>query len=271
MKIFYRYFNYLSLDVAIGATVLSSTISNHLTGIVNWNISTCLGLAVWIIYTFDHIRDAYKSAQIPSISRHFFHKQYSKKIIISLLIAIIIEAYFVSALPSITIWLGFALLGFVIVYFLIVYAFKGFYLKEVFAAVMYATGVFINPLSNYSILNEFQAVTIFIQTLVIAFTNLTLFSLIEYNLDIKDNHSSLVRKIGKKNTAILLEILFWGLLFFQIFVFFSIECNLFQFGFLLMTIVLTGVFLCYKYLLENEEYRWIGDAIFFIPAIELLY
>lgn len=266
----YKYINYLSLDVAVGAMLLSASISKFINDTVVWNVAISLSLSVWIIYTFDHLIDARKSNINPSIARHAFHKLHEKKLILVMVFLAFVGLWLVLKLPPLTIWYGLFLLGVVLGYFLLIYFFKRFYLKEVLVALVYTTGVFLGPVSILTSSISFEVFNLFFQLLLLALLNLTLFSFIEYDLDAKDNHASLARKIGKGRTAILIKTMLIALASWQFLSLIIFEPTLFQIMFLLMTMILFILYVFKNPLLKNDRYRWLGDAIFLIPAIELL-
>src|SRR5690349_20970168 len=78
----YRWVNILSLDVAAGA-VISALFFVDITNAQVYPLSLlALGLAVWIIYTVDHLKDVYRLTQVATTNRHRFHQQHFKVLII---------------------------------------------------------------------------------------------------------------------------------------------------------------------------------------------
>ena len=242
MALLLRYIRFLSLDIALGAVVLSIVIAKFIGIDMPFSISLCLGIAIWIIYTLDHLIDAFKSDTAPTIERHLFHRQHSRLLIVALLVMIVGGLYIVLSLPAITFMYGITLTMLVLVYFGIIYFFKRFYFKELFVAVVYALGVFVGPVS----LNNGQIAPIiamlFLQTFLLALINLILFSSFEYDQDKKDKNSSIVLKLGQERISQLLKILFSVLLIIQLYsiVDFGLDFKMIAFNllFISMTLVL---------------------------------
>ncbi|MEQ6121569.1 hypothetical protein [Reichenbachiella sp. MALMAid0571] len=274
MALLLKYIRFLSLDIALGAVVLSIVIAKFIGIEMPLSISLCLGIAIWIIYTLDHLIDAFKSDKVPTIQRHLFHRQHSRLLIVALVVTVFGGLYIVLSLPAITFVYGIILTMLVLVYFGIIYFFKWFYLKEIFVAAVYALGVFVGPVS----LNNGQIVPVitmlFLQTFFLALINLILFSYFEYHQDKKDQNPSIVIRIGQEKTRQLLKMLFSVLLIIQLYsiVDFGADIKILSFNilFIAMTMVLWTLQAWPVYFGANERYRLIGDGIFFIPTLWLL-
>lgn len=257
--------------MAIGAAILSGSLNYYFNENWNWYFTICLGLAVWIIYTFDHLIDAHKSEYEPVIARHKFHKKHKNTIRIFQIIAIVIGCISVLNLHHLTIYYGLGLLLIVIIYFIIVYFFRSFYLKEVMVAMVYALGIFLGPISLMDTPIDGQVINLFVQLFMIALLNLTLFSLMEYDLDCQDGHNSIATKFGKKHTTILILIIMVMLLTLQVFSIVVVENSMFQILFFIMSLTLSIIYLKSGYMIKYHRYRWLGDAVFFIPGIIFLF
>lgn len=274
MAVLLRYIRFLSLDIAFGAVVLSIVIAKFIGIEMPLSISLCLGIAIWIIYTLDHLIDAFKSDKPPTIERHLFHRQHFRLLIGALILSLVAGAYIVLSLPVITFMYGITLTMLVLVYFGIIYVFKQFYLKEVFVAAVYALGVFVGPVSlnNGQILPTIAM--LFLQTFLLALINLILFSSFEYDQDKKDKNSSIVLKLGQERISQLLKILFSVLLIIQLYSIvdfgFEIKMMVFNLLFISMTFVLWILQKWPSFFTANERYRTIGDGIFFIPGLWML-
>lgn len=274
MAVLLRYIRFLSLDIVFGAVVLSFVIAKFIGIEMPLSISLCLGIAIWVIYTLDHLFDAFKSDKPPTIERHLFHRQHVRLLIAALILSIVAGSYIVLSLPVITFMYGISLTLLVILYFGIIYFFKQFYLKEVFVAAVYALGVFVGPVS----LNNGQILPIiamlFLQTFLLALINLILFSSFECTQDKNDQHASIVLRLGQESTGRLLKILFSVLLIIQMYSMvdfgFDFKMMVFNLLFISMTLVLWILQKWPSFFTANERYRTIGDGIFFIPALWML-
>ena len=257
--------------MAVGAAVLSGTLNYHYNGFWSWKFVLSLGLAVWIIYTFDHLLDAHKSEYEPTIGRHKFHRRNNKRIFGLLIIAAIVGFFSILYLSKNTIYFGLVLLGIVLCYFLLVFFIKKFYLKEVIVALVYTCGVFLGPLSMLERPISFEMLSHFAQILCLALLNLTLFSWFEYNLDMKDGHTSMATKFGKRQTKNFIRFLLIFLISAQLILMVVHSFSSFQSLLLVMSVLLFSLFIKPKTLGRNNLYRWVGDFIFFIPTFQLLF
>src|SRR6478736_436347 len=88
---FYRVINALSLDVAGGAVICALFFAQLLKVNLFPQGLAALGLAVWIVYTGDHLLDAKRLREQASTFRHGFHQQHFKLLAVLLAIACILE------------------------------------------------------------------------------------------------------------------------------------------------------------------------------------
>ncbi len=263
---FYRVINALSLDVAAGAVICAVFFARLFHANVLPQGLAALGLAVWIVYTADHLLDARRLKESASTFRHAFHQRHFKLLIFLLGTACGLEFVLLFFLRRPVffngLWLG---LG-VIVYVLINRWLK--YFKEFSGAILYCGGVLLPALSLRENEIGITQSLVISQFLIIALTNLILFSWMDYANDLKDDHKSLVTLIGEKKVKIALLILFA--------IFFAVNLLSFQRSqlqaiiLIVMQLVLFLIFLFADYFKANERFRYAGDAIFFIPALTFL-
>ncbi len=258
------------MDVALGAVVFSASIANMLQVSVPEIVYVELALAVWSIYTWDHLKDA-ASVDNPSTYRHLFHKIYAKELHIALLIALLLGAILIYYLPVQTVYMGIMLCVFVLLYFILIHFQNQFYHKELFIAVLYALGVFLGPYScAVHPVNLISLSISFVMTLLIAFINLLMFSDFEKKSDIEDGHPSLAIVLGSKVKPLMIA-LFLSLTVILVNSFYLslLPLNMvYCYG--LMIAVLGGIYYTKKISLNHDYYRILGDGIFFIPLIFLV-
>ncbi len=75
---FYRWFTWLSGDVVLGAMAGMLFFSKLLRAEIGWEVYGLLGMAVWCIYTADHLLDSRKIAEGSPLDRHLVHRVYGK-------------------------------------------------------------------------------------------------------------------------------------------------------------------------------------------------
>lgn len=264
----YRLVQALSFDVAIGAVLLSAFIAKVFVIAVPILVYIELALAVWCIYTWDHLMDI-KVKKGPQIFRRQFHQKHAKKLLLALLICLIIGASLVFFLPVNTLYMGVAISIFVLLYFFVIHFFPAFYHKETFIAVLYGMGVFLGPISCMTEFPEGEITSYLFFTILIAFTNLMIFSEFEKEEDQQSGYPSFAIKLGKKAGTFISMVLilqFAALIIFFAFSFISAEVF---YCFISMISVLGLVYFGRKISVRNEYYRILGDGIFFIPLFFL--
>ena len=143
----FDYFRILSLDVAFGGVVLSASLAQAFGMSLPFTIVLGLFLAIWLIYSFDHLLDAQKLRESASMRRHKFHFENRKTILIVMMIMMLVGLGNMIFMPVITLIMGLIVTFFVAFYFFLSWKFKLFLIKEVFIASIYATGVVLGPVS----------------------------------------------------------------------------------------------------------------------------
>ena len=114
----FRYFRWLSLDIALGGAILVSFVGEQFNLEVGFFIQSAVFIAIWIIYTADHLRDA-KNLENPSMPRHQFHKRNFKSIIWALGIMACLGFVNLFFLPQRVLIYGTVTVLIVAIYFLI--------------------------------------------------------------------------------------------------------------------------------------------------------
>ncbi|MDH5598881.1 MAG: hypothetical protein OEY34_07145, partial [Cyclobacteriaceae bacterium] len=168
----YRWGQVFSLDIVLGACIMAWFLGETLFSPVNYYILSALGLCIWIIYTMDHMFDA-QSTEFPILFwRHKVHQKYSR--ILGVIIGVLIMLGVIIIVPNLSyrvLLYGSILLVFVIVYLLLI-KFGGYFLKEIFAALLYTLGIVTGPLGEFTqVLLPFHYLVV-LQIFLIAFLNL---------------------------------------------------------------------------------------------------
>jgi len=265
MRLF-QIINILSIDVAIGA-VIGSLFFAELYKVDIFPIELAvLFLTVWMIYTIDHLMDAYGLNHLASTKRHRFHQLNFRAIIGSLFIAVILDVILVYFIRRPLYFTGGALSLMICFYFLILRRQEIF--KELVGAVLYTSGILLLPLSlSYEMIN-YEKVIIIFQFGCIVLANLLLFSLFDEQVDRNDKHPSFAVTFGAsatRNTLVALFLVGILLSIFQSFWLpFSDEAN---FVLTLMNGILFLIFANKSYFEKSERYRLLGDGIFLIPFL----
>ena len=270
----YRYVSALSLDVVLGA-VISSLFFGKLLGVVLPKmVLVTLALAVWTVYTLDHLWDAYRTRNTPIAFRHYFHKQNLRSLTILTGLAIAVGLVLIWFLPEVTRRWGLGLTLVIIGYFILMGIGRHkLYSKELLIALVYTCGVITGPFSLSNTDFTFSHVVVTSQFGILVFTNLVLFSYFGFEEDSYQDFGSLARSIGRSTTLSALYSLIGVLTLSAVMSWYLWPENEViqqsQPVILLMTFLLAAIVIWAAYFKEKDRYRFIGDAIFLLPALAL--
>lgn len=276
LKKAYRWIQALSLDVVLGCGLLSHAIARYYGVSLPFTAVLALMVAVWAIYTFDHLLDARRIGRVgrrASSYRHRFHQQHHKALKIALFLAILAGVGLTFLLPPVVVRWGLACTVFVAFYFLLLNLYALRY-KELLISICYTVGVFLAPVSLAGGDLSFFQWLLIPQVLLIALTNLIVLSYFEKDADQQDGSNSIAVSLGQSRSRkiamglIMAGLIICGVLFLSASFTITREMQLLIFTMNLMHLILL---LRENNFRQHGLYRIIGDAIFFIPALFLLY
>lgn len=269
---YYKFLQLISIDVAIGSVILSISIAHVLGVWVPWQVFLALYLSVWMIYTFDHLLDARKVNGMPSMDRHVFHKENGLMLFYILLVTAMSSLSLLFFIPSQILLFGAITAGVVGGYFILTWWLKVFVAKELLIAILYGIGVCLAPFALSEELSYLNII-ILLEVILLAFTNLLLFSYFEEKNDRRDGYHSWVTIFGASRTVVYIRCVFIigvltaltsGFLFME-----HPSILVFQGLLLVMWAMLIMIFSFKNHLVENERYRFFGDIIFMLPGLVL--
>lgn len=265
VKAIYKYFTWLSIDVALGAICVQHFASRLQSTDIHWSATSGLFTAIWSIYLIDHFIDI-KDRLIVS-PRRLFHREHKKLIVGLIVINIIFGAVSFIFLPrEVKMW-GLALAAGCLFYFPGMKLIGGFKVKELVVAIFYTLGIFLVLFINGSlVLNVYMASQVFL----LAFINLLVFSVFEFEADLAEAFDSLPTAMGQLKTIQLIYFLA-GILLLSIFIYTWYVKVPLAFEAFIFIAWLALVVLLFKrhYFSQEDRYRMVGDAIFFIPLVLL--
>lgn len=258
----YQQANVLSIDVAGASVCCSFFFSKYFQVAIGVLPAVVLGLSVWIIYTTDHLYDAWKMKGKPSTLRHAFHKRHFKIILKILVLAVVLNLNLILFLPYKTIIWGCVLGSGVLIYLLINNRLTFF--KEAIIALCYCCGILI-PLSG-GISPWFAGSWLIFQFFTTALMNLLLFSWFDARSDGRQQVNSFTTTFGEHVTGVAIWLLF-------ILNCFCLYQGAFYTPFLLIWIIGLGnlfLFLMCDRFRKHETFRMVGDGLFFVPVFYLI-
>jgi hypothetical protein len=262
---FYRLLSLLSIDVAVGAACSSAWFA-VLFGIEpRCIVLITLGLTVWIIYSIDHLIDARSIQQVATAKRHQFHQQYFYKIVLVVVVTSACDAALVFFIGT-DVFIGGLWLSTLVGLYLISNRWLGFF-KEFLIAVLYCMGILLPVLSLIGFptaASEWFIISSFFLTVLI---NILLFSWFDFDADTRDGHQSFATVFGFTKTQRFISMLFVAQGLFQIAIAYLAGYQVFLL--LSMNSILLLIFCKANSFRGNENFRLLGDAIFFFPLADL--
>jgi 4-hydroxybenzoate polyprenyltransferase len=260
----YRLFNLLSIDVALGA-ICSALFFAHIlqVHILSYGL-VALGLSVWIIYTADHLLDALKIKLPAATARHRFHQHNFKALLVTLLVAVVINGIIILFIRHRVLVAGLYVAATVSIYFLVNRYLK--FMKEIFIAIVYTIGVLLPSISITQQPVHAWPWLIIVIFFITALINLILFSWFDQAKDLRDGNTSFVTVLGERTSRTVIL-----MLFLLVVVLTAISFSIAAFVILLMNGLLLITFILPRYFSVHDRFRLLGDFVFMIPLVYLLF
>lgn len=259
----------LSLDITAGSVISSLFLARVMNVEVTNSMMIGLAIAIWLIYTFDHLRDAYKAQGQATNPRHAFHQKYFKHLVVLASLMFLIGVYNLQFLSWDTIELGIVLAAVSGLYFVYLMLAKKAINKELFAATVYVAGIATAPLSQLESF-EMEWLIVLLIFWILAYGNLLIIPLYEVKLDLNDSQESIATRLGvKKVRSVLIVLLIICTLLIQ---FYGLNSDHMEAYVILLAMVFTLFALLIKpqYFRQFQLYRILSDGIFFLPGTMLL-
>jgi len=260
---YYRTFNLLSLDVALGAVISAAFLGRILRVHILPQGYILLGIIVWLIYTADHLLDAWSMHEDAISERHRFHQKNFIIILLAFLAAgvVALGLMFLIRIQLITAGIVFGI--FVITYLLVNRWLK--YFKELTGSLLYTGGVMLPSWSLQSESLKTGQITLIGIFSLIVFSNMLIFARFSIGEDIQNRQKSLATIMGVKPMNTLISIvcaICFCVIIYQATRDISSELAVM----FTMELVLFVVFIV-KYFRYDDRYRLYGDAIFLLPIV----
>lgn len=271
----YRWFTWLSGDVVLGAIAGMLFFSKMLRAEISWEIYGLLGMAVWCIYTADHLLDSRKIPIGPPMDRHQVHRVYGK--ILRYMLGGIGMLGFIWAINLfgwnlellIGAGLGIGILGLMI--FIRKLGKKQIWLKDLSTAVFYVIGISWYCWFQITAIDlRWEPVAITLIYILLAYLNLLMLSTLDAAKDKEAGFESLatvlspiklIPIIRKLALALLLLAFFGFILFFSFYRLYA--C-------LLLVMGLVHYLSFFNAKLSGDAVRMRMEAAFMIPLLLLV-
>ncbi|WP_421764071.1 hypothetical protein [Ekhidna sp.] len=253
----YRLAQILSLDIVIGVVILLRFFCVQFRVNPGWEVFVLLGAAVWLIYTFDHLRDAENSPN-SARERYVFHRKYKKMLIVASAVVLLISAPLIFFVPITVLVGGILLSTFSILYLLIQRKLSRLLFKELYVALVYSAGVLLVPI----VLSGTFDLILFLLLFQLTFLNLIIFSWFEKEEDLREGFRSIATQMeADKLEKLMFTLVSLGLALSLLS--FEITHIYFIVGF---TIYASLIHLSKRFR-RNYLYRAIGDGVFLLPIV----
>jgi hypothetical protein len=180
--------SWLSIDVVLGALAGLVFFSKLLRIQLEWQVFLLLGLAVWSIYTADHLLDSRQKTEVDLSPRHLFHLKCKNSLRISLGLVLICGlslAYYTFGLSSELVWS--LILGVLISASMLLIRLAGrrmAWAKEISIALFYVLGIAWIPLLRVKVLDLSWEIILFLGSyILLALINLLILSHLDRRQD----------------------------------------------------------------------------------------
>lgn len=268
-----QYISLLSIDVVFGALAGMLFFSELLHVRLEWGIYGLLGLAVWSIYTLDHLLDARRKG-VDLSPRHQIHRDFGRLLSLALLLVVLVGsvgAYWIFGLGR-ELLLSGILAGFIVLSrFLIWKAGAALsWLKELSIAVYYVLGISWMPLLRAEALDRIWEVYAFFGAyLFLAFLNLLMLSFLDRKQDQSAGFVSAAQAIPPIKMLELIRRLAFGLIFLSLAGFILLPSFYRAFSCVVLLMSLVHYLNFFNSKLSSSEKRIRMEAAFLIPWLLL--
>lgn len=268
---FFTLFSWLSLDVVIGAMASLYFFQELLHVSLDWPAYVLLGLAVWTIYTLDHLLDARKIANTSS-PRRAFHRRYQVVLGVGILIAV------GSGLAGAFYWMGWGKefqLTLILAFSMFgcrwaIQKFGPVLLKEVSIALFYVVGTIWLPLLRAEAADLNWAVLIFaLLFFVLALLNLWMLSFLDREEDRQDGFLSIAQVYPSLQLIQWIRSLSFLGIFATLAVFILLPSFYRPFSCLLLLLLLVHYLTFFQTRLSSAQKRQRMELAFWIPWLLL--
>jgi 4-hydroxybenzoate polyprenyltransferase len=275
---FYRYFHFLSLDIVLGALATSCLASQLLGARPGWIWWLSLAFTVWLLYTGDHVLDAWKHRKQSNRDMHLFIFKHRRLMLWSMGVIGIGDIFLIfNFLDRTMLKIALLLGGLVFLFYAMRHIFRRnrvlFIPGEVFVLLIYLAGTWMGPyLARTEILQPTHGL-IALMMAGILMLNLGIISLYDVKLDTRLGISSLARVIGNKTTRNLMLATALGIFLLAVLQFLVYGAGpTSQFALILsgMALLLLLVLLYPSRFRKQEAYRLVADAVLYMGFLSLL-
>lgn len=277
MKI-YLYLHYLSIDIVLGALASSCFAARLFSSEPSAAWWITLALTVWLLYTGDHLLDAWKHRKKIQRDLHYFMMKNRKTLVWSMVLVTAVDILLVfNLLDKEYMKYALVLAGFVLIFYAMRHVFRKNRILlipgEIFVLLIYMAGTWLGPVVASDMALETGHGMIALIFAGVLLMNLGVISLYDMKLDSRMGIASMANLLGNNRTKRLL--LGTGIAIFLIsilqFLVFEMD-RYFQYALILvgMTIILLMILYYPSRFRRKDYYRLAADAVLIMGFLSLL-
>jgi len=273
----YRHFHFLSLDILLGALASSCFAAQLFGGNPGWVWWLTLAMTVWVLYTGDHMLDAWKHRKKVEREMHFFMLKNRKVLRFSLgAVALVDFMLIINLMDRELMKYALVMAGLVLLFYAMRHVFRKNRVLhipgEIFVLLLYMAGTWLGPAVVFEHSFEVGHGMIALIFAGVLLMNLGVISLYDIKLDSRLGLVSIARALGVKKTKNMLlgsslAIYLISLLQFLVF---GVD------RFSQFALILAGMATIYLLVLyfpsrfrKNDYYRLTADAVLFMGFLSL--
>jgi 4-hydroxybenzoate polyprenyltransferase len=275
---YYRYFHFLSLDIVTGALATSCLAARLFRAGPGWAWWVALAITVWLLYTGDHLLDAWRHRKQSHSELHLFILK-NRGILLWLMgISGVADLLLIfNLLDRAMLKIALVLGGLVLLFYAMRHLIRRnrffFVPGEVFLLVLYLAGTWMGPFvaRTEPLLPEHGMVALMMGMVLLM--NLGIISLYDVQLDTRLGISSMAHALGNRITRNLMVATASGILLLALLQFMVYGADRYsQLALVLsgMAMMLLIVLLLPSLFRRNEAYRLVADAVLFMGFLSLL-
>jgi hypothetical protein len=277
MRIYQR-FHFLSLDIVAGALASSCLASSLFESRPGWAWWLALPITVWLLYTGDHILDAWKHRKSSKRELHLFIFRNRRILLWFMGILGIVDLLLIfNFLDRSFISYGLTLAGLVLLFYAMRHIFRKnrvlFIPGEFFVLVLYMAGTWLGPLVTRG--DQFTTLDGLVSIMFagVLLMNLGIISLYDFQLDSRLGIKSMASTLGKKSTRSLMivsAVIIYLMAILQFMVFGVDRYSPYVLILAGMATILLLILLLPSYFRNRDTFRIAADAVLLMGFLTLL-
>jgi len=266
---------HLSVDVVAGSVamgILAVKVCHAEVPLAWWFV---LPLAVWVMYTLDHLLDATQSDKAPTIGRHLFHRRHAR-----------VLSYWIIGLGAIALGLtlvylphqiivGGMLISVIILLYFVSLRVLPMYIKkwipkELIIACIYVGGIFLVPWWYSDGSMPFKNGSLIMVIVLLVWSEGAMASWYDRDNDLRDGHHSFATVMGKALSKRIISgvlVITWLSLIMKFLYQVTMELQAIYVVLIVINMGLLLIMNANAYFAKNAGYRVWGEVLFILPVV----